>query len=307
MSAWCREWARPAAGSAVGGSPAGSVRDFSRPSVTTPRLPELAAVEIDGTYRWVVRMSALRFGRVGVGDGGILSTGCGSDDVTGGRWSAAPEGAPWLAARVAGRLWKSRAAVRDGSRDGGLRRGGVSGRADRPAVSVGLAKRRRRESVVCDLRHVVSLEKVSPRQSEGVRGNHLVSPGVGGVCLVPAGRFARPEFRSTVRAPARPAAGQLRTPEGDNTENTVRQNTFSADACRWFRKFRRARGLWKGSAVREEKSSGGCRRSVFRVRRTLVYSTPSRVGLTGDSPDPWSSRRALPAVSQSGGELDGHA
>ncbi len=161
---------------------------------------------------------------------------------------------------------------------------------------------------VCELCHMDSGMRVRRRQSEGFRGNHFVSPSAGFRWCAKRRRLVRPGFGSTVRSPVGRECGGRREieprPGVDSTENTVRQNAFSVDACR-----RRRSSLRQWVAWMDEKGEvasvagpalvthGGSGQGGAGCRVGLPHSTRSRIPVTGDAPETWGCCRGRSAVA----------
>lgn len=249
-------------------------------------------------------MDLVLFDRWCSGDGRALSTGCGSDDVSGGRWSGFRlADVPGVVNTWVGhfrRVERLDGSFPEGWGQGrglgcpGLVRGDGGGTPEGIAAAGGVGMTRG----ACELRHRRYGIAVSQRQSEGIRGNHLVSLGVGTPRYLNPKGLVRPRFGSTVRSPAR------RTGHGRrdgcavglySPENTVRQNAFSV--VTWTD----SPGV-PGVATREGRAA-----AVADCAWPGASSTQSRVSQTGLRPDRWIRHRGRPVREASSREWHGHA
>lgn len=260
-------------------------------------------------------MDRLVSGLLGTGGCRRLSTGWGSDDVPadggseggwlrGGVGSAVPvgrslEGVWWRFFRVAGRE----------TSDPFARVPACGGWRCTAEVPGGM----RRQAVIhseCDLRHIQFSMTVYQRQPEALRGNHCVSLWNWDSRSVKPRRLAEPGSGFTVRTLAGVTGRRIRGPSGcarvDSTENTVRQNAFSADSCR------RPPGVpgWRRASAREAAVAG---RMVWRASgpdgrapSTAAFITEIRGRQTPQCADSWTRRRGIPVLTSSG-ERGGHA
>lgn len=161
-----------------------------------------------------------------------------------------------------------------------------------------------------DLRHMQFGVVVSQRQSEATRGNRYVSRWSWDSRSVKPQRLARPRSGFTVRTQTgvtvRRIGGPSHCARSDSTENTVRQNAFSADSCS------RPPGVPGGrqASAREAAVAG---RMVWRASgpdgrapSTAASITEIRGRQTPQCADSWTRRRGIPVLTRSG-ERGGHA
>ncbi len=201
---------------------------------------------------------------------------------------------------------------------GAVPRLGAPRMAVRQEVSVRWRKGADMTGAVCEVCHGSFVRGVSQRQSEGFRGNHCVSLRIGYRWRVNLRRLVRPGFGSTVRSPAGRECGGRREieprPGVDNTESTVRQNAFSVDACRRRRSSLRQCVTWMDEKGEVASVGGpalvthGCSgQGGAGCRVGLPHSTRSRISVTGDAPESWTSRRDRSATDATRGGTEWNA